>query len=270
MTNIRISLTTGKVSVEIPQLYMHKEDQDTDIFSTSSGIRQCAGGGCPAVFVLKEPRQKTQLTKDWQFYMIAINYNMQLSDIYLLLDDHLAFANQTGFNSLDNPTRKDYFFNRLTYAELPKFDKDRTCSRNLLSGEVVGDKLKVRTMDGNQPPPLKPGRRHPLTTADIRLDDYLYNPKDHPWMFVVANRVTVKPGGQTSVAPFPRGATYDWTGNNYNYSFLPLVSREEILYPLSHLKRLDMSQPLPLPYRVVTTIQALKNTVTNLFRRPPG
>lgn len=236
-----------------PQLWMHKEDKDTDIFD--GRVRGCAGngGGCPAVFVLNEPKNKVLLTKDWQYYLIAINYGMMIEDIYLLLDDHLAFCNQTGFANLDNPGRKDYFFSRLNYDEYPRFDKDRTCSRNLLTGEVVGDNLKVFTMNGNEPPPMKPGKRLPQSISEINLADYLYNPREHRWMFVVANRVTTKPGNMTSVAPFPRGARYDWTGDDYNYSFLPLVSKETIYYPLRHLQKLDMTRPFPSPYRVVTT-----------------
>lgn len=256
MTNIRISLTTEKAPVEMPQLWMHKEDQYTDIFDTDSGIRECANGGCPAVFTLLTPPLKVNLDKNWQFFLIAINYNMTLENISLILDTHLAFCNDSGFrsgelrnfilgkdlNGVDEKGRPAY----------PRFDKDRTCSRNLLSGEVVGDLLRLSTMDGNQPPIMKPGKKHPQTIADIRLEDYMYNPKDHPWMFVVANRVTVKSGGVTSIAPFPRGAQYPWTGNVNNYTFIPLVSRHQIYYPLKYLERLDMSKPLPSPYRIVT------------------
>lgn len=261
MTHIRINLTKA-ASSPIPQLYMHKEDKDTGIFSSTSGVRSCASppeGGCPAVFVLKEPRAKTQLTKDWQFYIRAINYAMSLENVFLLLDNHLAFANNTGFESLSNPGKKDYFFGRTEFVELPRFDKDRTCSRNLLSGVVVGDKLRVTVMDGNQPPPMKEGKPRPQRIEDVRFEDYLYNPRDHRWMFVVANRVTTKPGGQTSVAPFPRGAVYPWTGDGQNYSFLPLVSREEILYPLKYLKKLIPGEPIPNPYRIVTTFDAVMN-----------
>lgn len=245
------------VKYTTPQLWMHKEDQDTDVFSTSSRIRPCALGGCPAVFTLMEPLLKVNLDKQWQYYLIAMNYRMTLENISLILDTHLAFCNDSGFRS---GALRNYILDRDLNAvdergrpAYPRFDKDRTCSRNLLSGQVSGDNLIVKTMDGNQPPPLKPGKRHPQSKSEINLDDYLYNPKEHPWMFVVANRVTVKPGSTTSVAPFPRGATYSWTGNNNNYTFIPLVSRLEIRYPLKNLKRLDMNQPLPSPYRIVTT-----------------
>jgi len=238
----------------IPQLWMQKEDRDTDIWNY--GNRPCASTGCPAVFTLKEPNLKMQMDMNWQFYLRAINYNMTLENVFLLLDNQLAFANNTGFDNLDNPGKKDYFFGRTNYSELPRLDKDRTCSRNIVSGTIVGSYLKVTTLNGNNPPPLKPGKSYPQRIQDVNIDDYLYNPKDHPWLFVVANRVTVKPGNQTSVAPFPRGAIYPWTGDNNNYSFMPLVSREEILYPLKHLSRVSVK---PSPYRIVTTFMAIKN-----------
>jgi|SRR5690349_12246693 len=231
------------------QLWMQKEDIDA-----LGTVRSCASPGCPAVFTLNEPKTKVRLTKDWQFYLRAMNYNMTLGNVFLLLDDHLAFCNNgAGFNNLDNPGKRDYFFNRTNYPEFPRFDKDRTCSRNLLAGEVVGDKLKVTTFNGNLPPPMKPGKALPQTLSQVNIEDYLYNPRDHRWMFVVANRVTTKPGNRTSVAPFPRGATYSWTGDTNTYSFLPLVSTETILYPLKYLQKLDMSKPFPSPYRIVTT-----------------
>lgn len=245
-----------KLQVEIncgkkPQLYMHKEDQDTDIFDTSSGVRPCAAtGGCPAVFVLKEPALKVNLTKDWQYYLIAINYNMTLDNVSDLLHYHLAFANNTGFGK-DGSPRRNYILERdLNSDELPKFDKDRTCSRSVLTGTEVGGYLKLTLFNGNLPPPMKLGKPRPQRIQDINIDDYLYNPREHRWMFCVANRVTTKPGGITSVAPFPRGAIYNWTGDNLPYTFVPHVSTQTIYYPLRHLVKVNT---LPSPYRIVTT-----------------
>lgn len=268
-----------------PRIWMHKEDQNTDVFD--SGVRTCASQGCPAVFVLKEPALKVQITKDWQYYHRAINYGMTVRNVFLLHDDTLAFCNQTGFDNLDNPRRKDYYYNRTNYLEYPKFDKDRICSRNLLTGvptyslvtalkEIVvfvkqtmrakrtwaeylaflpkafttNNVLRVLTMNGNNPPLMKPGKALPQSLEAANFEDYLYNPRDHRWMFIVANTVKIRPSGNPSVFPFPRGATYPWTGDGFLYSFLPIVSREEILYPLRHLLEIDSSQPFPSPYRV--------------------
>lgn len=248
--DIKIKIATPQPQIVRPPLWMHKEDKDTDIFDWS--VRDCAVGGCPAVFTLNEPMLKTKLDKHWQYYLIAMNYNMTLENVSLLLDFMLAFANGTGFGDDDDP-RIDYILEKNPNSPLPNFDKDRTCSRNVMTGFVVGDTLKVTTFNGNLPPPMKPGKSLPQTKDQINIEDYLYNPRDHRWMFVVANRVTTKPGNQTSVAPFPRGATYPWTGDNYNYSFIPLVSRETIYYPLKYLTRVPEGSSIPSPYRIVTT-----------------
>lgn len=241
------------------QYYMHKEDKDSGVFLNSDKkptVRSCAStGGCPAVFVLKEPTLKVTLTKQWQYYLIAINYRMELQYVADILDTALAFANGTGFR--EEPMRNYILGKDLNVVDsrgrpvLPKLDKDRTCSRNLLTGTVVANTLKLRTMNGNMPPPLKPGRTYPAVIADIDLDDYLYTPQHNPEMFVVANMVATKPGGLTSVSPFPRGAIYEWTNDNLPRTWLPLVSNETIYYPLSKLVKLPLGSPLPSPYRIV-------------------
>lgn len=253
MTYVKISITTSQSVVTPPQvqLYFHREDKDTDIFD--GGVRDCAVGGCPAVFVLNEPRLKVQMDMHWQFYLRAINYKMSLENVFLILDDALAFANNSGFDNLDNPGKKDFFFGRTNYPEYPRLEKDRTCSRNVLTGVEEGSLLKVVTFDGNKPPPMKPGKIRPQRLQDVRLEDYLYNPREHPWMFCVANRITTKPGNQTSIAPFPRGAIYEWTGDNLPYTWIPHVSTETIYYPLRYFIKIPLGNPKPSPYRIVTT-----------------
>lgn len=242
--------------IQRPALWMHREDRDTDLWG--GGVRPCAVGGCPAVFTLNEPNLKTKITKHWQFYLRAINYNMTALNVSLLLHFELAFCNGTGFGDNTDPKRDYILGNNLSVLDssglpaYPLFDKDRTCSRNILAGREVGDYVELELFNGNFPPPMKPGKSLPATLAEAKLEDYLYNPKDHPWMFIVANRVTNKPFNQTSVAPFPRGAMYPWTGNNNNYSFVPHISREKIFYPKKYLIRLNPNLPLPSPYRIVT------------------
>lgn len=241
MSIVKISLTT-KLKV---QLYQHKEDKDVLGF-----VRPCAVGGCPAVFVLNEPLLKVEMTKDWQYYLIAINYNMTLENIAKILDDHLAFANETGLFDSVVPRRNYILGKDLNARELPRLDKDRTCSRSFLSGTVIGSKLRLNLFDGNKPPPMKIGKSLPQTIANIRLEDYLYNPKDNPELFLVANLVSFKEKDNTSISPFPRGAIYNWTGDNMPYTFLPHISRGIIDYDLNKLIKLDMSKPLPSRYRI--------------------
>lgn len=244
------------------QYYMQKEDKESGVFLDDEDhtpkLRDCASmGGCPAVFTLLTPTLKVNIDKHWQFYLIAINYLMDLSDISSILDKSLAFCNGTGWRS--EPMRNYILGKDLTVVDsrgrpvYPKFDKDRTCSRSIMTGYEVGSTLKVTTFNGNLPPPLKPGKTYPQTIADINPDDYLYHPKNiqHRHLFFAANVVASKTAGQSSVAPFPRGAIYDWTKDNLPYTWLPHVSRHTIYYPLSRVTKLPLGSNPPSPYRIV-------------------
>jgi hypothetical protein len=256
--------------------YMHREDKN--VFGK---IRSCAP--CPAVMILKEDAHNP-ITKQWQYYMIAINPSMTLENIYLLLDDHLAFCNNTGFSSLDNPERNDYFFNRTGFEKNPQFDKVRVCSRNSVTGVEIykpiqairnalgvvkqsvqgvmqsdrrqtfltalttNNTLNVKTFDIRNPPPLKPGRSYPITIANIDPDDYLYLPRYNREMFMVANIVN-RAG---DVVQFPRGGLYSWTEDNTPYSFLPICSNPvygPVHVPLSRFIKLPKDAVVPPVYR---------------------
>lgn len=252
--------------------YMHKEDRQ--VFG---GIRGCAS--CPAVFVLKDDNH-VSITKQWQYYLLAINPSMTLENVFLLLDNNLAFTNSTGFRN-DGDPRADYFHNRNTTdgSKPPQFDKVRTCSRNSLTGVeqyslvqalkntqialqarqrgfsgvrkalVEKNVLNVRTFDSRFAPPLKFGRSYPSTISQINPDDYLYLPQYNREMFIVAN--IVNRSGE--VVQFPRGGLYSWTGDSTTYSFLPHISNPAygpVLYSLDRLSRLPVGSPVPRPYRM--------------------
>lgn len=172
--------------------YMQREDRE--VFG---GIRSCAS--CPAVFVLKDDNHNL-ITKQWQYYMLAINPSMTLENVALLLDNNLAFTNSTGLGNDDDP-RADFFRNKNLAHKPPQFDKVRTCSRNCVTGIEQNGMLNVKTFDIRNAPPLKPGKRHPATIEEINPDDYQFLPQHNREMFVVANIVT--PSGR--VTQFPRG-----------------------------------------------------------------
>jgi hypothetical protein len=224
-----------------PPLWTHLEDK-----AAQGYIRSCAP--CPAVWVLKDDPHAL-IGEQHQYYLRAANYLMTLENVYLVMDDHLAFANDTGFSSLDNPgDRADFFFRRNLTAKPPAMNKVRTTSRSVLTGTVVGDKLKVTMFDSRQPPPLKPGRSYPTRVEDANIDDYLYNPREHPWMFATAN--IVNRSGE--VVQFPRGAVYPWTNDNTPRTFVPHIANFEygdVFYPLSRLRKLGESEAVPSPYR---------------------
>jgi hypothetical protein len=199
--------------------------------------------------------------------------------IVVELDDHLAFCNQTGLRA--PVPRRNYLEGKdLTALEYPRFDKDRTCARSVMTGTVgyslmqffrdvtmaVKQRefrllsnalaaiasinvLNVVVMDGNQPPQMKPGKRLPATLADVNPDDYLYNPREHRWVFFAANTVASLSGGRSQVMPFPRGKVYPWTGDGWKYTWMPHVSREAPQVPLSRLRKLTAAEPIPSPYR---------------------
>lgn len=218
---------------------MHREDGE--VFG---GIRSCAP--CPAVFWLKDDSHNP-ITKQWQYYLIAMNPAMDIEDVYLLLDNNLAFTNSMGFRN-DGDPRQDWFHNRDLTAKPPQFHKVITCSRNVITGMEQNGMLNVKTFDIRNAPPLKPGRFYPRNISEINPDDYLYLPRYSREMFIVANIVN----REGEVVQFPRGGLYSWTNDNTPYSFLPLCSNPTygpVLYPLSKLRKLPQDAPVPSPYR---------------------
>ena len=235
---------TGNLEIEQPpvQLYMHKEDRDAQGY-----LRSCAP--CPAVWVLQDDPH-TFLSRQWQYYIRAINHNMTLENVYLLEDDHLAFTNHTGYPNLDDPgDRADYFFNRNLGGKNVQMDKVRTTSRSVLTGVEDGNYLLVQTFDSRSLPPLKPGRSYPQDISEVDPTAYAIMPETHPWMFLVANIVNRR----EEVVQFPRGATYPWfEGGRTPVSFMPLISNHAygpVRYPLSRLAKLPLGSPVPSPYR---------------------
>src|SRR5688572_14188269 len=187
--------------------------------------------------------QSMFVTRDWQFYIRAINRGMTRQHVSAIFEYKKAFANGTGFGDGSDP-RRDYILNENTdAAEDPQFDKVRTCVRNTHTGVVNDTVLRLLTMDGNQPPPMKPGKRHPQTLDEIRLDDYLYQPKTHRWLFFAANNIN----GDGGVFPFAHGAVYEWFGDR-QVTWLPLVSRFPVSIALQYVRRLGDSEPIPSPY----------------------
>jgi hypothetical protein len=75
----------------------------------------------------------------------------------------------------------------------PRLDKLRTFARNIHTGVEVGTSLQVKTFDGNNPPPLKPGRAYPQTLDEVNLDDYLITPQTNIEMFLVSRFTILSP-----------------------------------------------------------------------------
>jgi hypothetical protein len=237
-----ISVTVSAETVSRPPLWFHIEDVESRAFG--GRLRSCAAEGCPAVMTLLEPPLKVRLDRHWMFFIRAINQAMDVEHVSAIFGPQKAFTNHS-----PDAVFADYLLGKNLDQADNYFDKDRTCVRSVMTGQVSGDYLILETLDGNDPPPLKPGRRYPQRVQDIQLDDYLYNPRDHRWLFFAANNVKSKPGGSSSISPFDHGGIYDWTGDGRMYTWLPLVSRHQIYYPLSRLRKLSDTEPIPSPYR---------------------
>ncbi len=125
-----------------------------------------------------------------------------------------------------------------------------------MTGTVAGDaglstgSLTVKMMDGNGPPPLKPGKQYPMSVGQINPDDYLYHPRTHRHLFFAANISSWDDENKVlRTVPFPNGAVYAYTGDGKPYTWMPHVSRFVINYPLSKLKKLPPGAETPSPYK---------------------
>lgn len=221
--------------VEPVQLWQHLDDVAID-----GKPRDCAP--CPAVWPMSD--HKVFATRQWQYFIRAINMGRSLQHVAALFGPKLAFTNRR-----EDDIRRDWLQERNLDRPDPDLDRVRTCSLSVMTGTVAGDYLTVKMMDGNGPPPLKAGRRYPYRVEDINPDDYLYHPRTHRWLFFAANISSWDDENKVlHTVPFPNGAVYDWFGPQ-PVTWLPHVSRFEVRYPLSKLKKLPPGSDIPSPYR---------------------
>lgn len=180
--------------------------------------------------------KRVDLTREWQLYLMDINPQMTTRDVSALLNYQVAFTNGTGFGKPDT-VYQNWVLNEDTNSKkpngdslLPQFDKVRTCAYACHTGVIVGDQLKLTTLDGNNPPPK---------IADV-------NPKSHPhlffhativWMDVNNNELARVPFEQRAVAP-------EW-GYAFEVTIMPLVSCYDIFMPLDEVERVSAYS---LPY----------------------
>jgi hypothetical protein len=213
-------------------------------------VRACASGGCPAVMILNDAPD-TIFDKQWQFFVYAINKVMSLNAIIALMGDAKALMNNTGFGDDADPRRNWLTGNNMDKKD-PRLDKLRTFSRATHAVlDYDATRYKVLTFDGNQPPPLKPGRVYPQTLEQVNVDDYLMTPRTHPHLFMDCNNNKNKPGGLTSIFPFANGAVYYWTVQpGEMFSFFPLVSWFSTV--LSPKKNWNRVTAIGAPYRRVS------------------
>ena len=220
----------GTLPEQRVQLYQHKDD-----LGVLGRLRLCVP--CPCIFPMSGDA-KTEITEQWQYYMRAINYGMSVQHVAALFGWKKAFTNR------QDEVRADWLRRKDLDKDNPDFDKVRTTALSVMTGVEAGSLLKVTMLDGNKPPPLKPGRSYPKSVSQINPDDYLYLPRTHRHLFCVANIVNV----DGEYVPWDNGAVYDWIGDGRPYTFFPHVSRFDVYYPLKYLIKLPAGSQPPSPY----------------------
>lgn len=237
--------SNGNIVVDQAKLLRHKDDM-----AIYGGPRDKAP--CPAVWWLDEDQM--QFTEQWQYYVAAINYKMSLQYVSALFNNSKALFNQHGFPT--DPQDRDIFANYILRENLeyplPVYQKVFTCSFNtheeLSRWSVPGGQTLItfNTLNGKEPPLMKPGKVHPKSAeeAQLRHDDYLILPETHRKFFFVPNNVSLT----GRVFPFPNGATYDFTLDDRNYTFFPFVSVNLAVDFLSNWTEVQPTALFPSPY----------------------
>lgn len=190
----------------------------------------------------------TPMTKEWQLFIKALNPLMTGEKWRALFRYNTAFSNfDAGFDFPDGTLKPDYVNMRdLNASGRLKLDKCRICGGALVKGVeaysvlqaiknaaqfvktrkftkavkalVVNNVLVASTLDGGLPPT-------PVDQIPI-------------WHKFVALNVV----DETTLSKFPQGGGHD--------VWMPFVARETINISLAHLEKLDMTKPLPDPYRI--------------------
>lgn len=174
-----------------------------------------ARSGNPMMFFLREG--SCLITREWQWYLMAINPGMTTHNIAMLLDNTKAFCNGTGFYGTTD--RQNWIENEnITAQALPAWSKVYVCGGAVV--EIIGG--VVTTMDGSAPPLLADGYSYPMSQVQARnIRCYRYSPQSHPHLFFAA----VNTHDDGTPVPFPHGATYPWyRGGQMPVSFIPLVA----------------------------------------------
>jgi hypothetical protein len=230
--------------------------------------------------VVFNDRSDTEFTRDWQFAFYGWNKGMDLSALIATLSKSKALFNSGGLSD-DSDPRANYLSGKNLSYRPPKMDKLRGFNLDTHTGTEVysltvaiqslftalkrrsftflrrsiakftsANALRLTTFDGNQPPPLNPGWSQPKTLEEVDIRAYAITPATHRWMFLDCKNVRWKaPAGAPKFlgyGPWANGLVRDWLGDGKMHTFFPLVSKYEIITPLSWWKRVDS---FPSPFR---------------------
>ena len=228
-----------KFVIENPVIYpsnkffRHKDDRELwgDFWNIE---RDCAP--CPAVHpLLPNSDHKVQMTEQWQYYIRAINWGMQIQYVSALFGPKKAFTNRD-----PKDIRADWLLRRDLDRPNPDQDRVRSCSRSpIMVTSVSNGGASIGMMNGTLPPKLKIGFNYPSSVYNINPNAYFYMPQTHPEMFLVATITNAE--GRTR--PFPNGAVYAWKGDRQPYVFWPYVASRPIVYTMANLVEVQINTP---------------------------
>lgn len=280
MKQVTVQTTITRVPAVVPappvQLYQYGDD-----YQVLGGLRGCASIGCPAVMVLNDAPD-TWFDVHWQMYLVASNFGMDPDATTALIGWRKALANTTGIGNPDSP-RANWIGRGDLTAPNPRLDKLRTFALNTHSGTetyslafalanilrsarsrsflqlrsamaAIADTnaLELQTMDGNLPPPMKPGARRPMRVEEIIPSDYEILPSDPRYrhLFLDCSNIKSQLGGDYKIGPFAHGLVRSWTGDSDMHSFVPLAStKARVLSPLANWKKIPLGDPFPSPFK---------------------
>jgi lysozyme len=172
----------------------------------------------PEVFRL-EPLHSIPLNREWQLFTKALNPTMEPKKWRALFAYSRAFTNNgAGYDRPGDSPKADFVNGRdIKSIRMPAFDQPRICGGALVTGRVEGNRLWLSYIDASKSPP---------DIADVRL-----------WQKFCALNVTAN-----GISKFPQGGGAD--------VWIPLIARIPVSISLSKLEKLDMSKPLPDPYKI--------------------
>ena len=222
-------------------------------------LRDEASDGCPGIFVTDAwDTPDTKFTKEWQLFMYAANVKMRKNNVASLMGDTKFFMNGTGIGN-DNEPRVNYILESdMDAPEFPRMDKYRMMVRGLYACRPYDARnLLLWTMNGNNPPLMKPGKRQPRNVQEVEfglvtIDDYAYNPYTHLFAWHVCNNLKRKNGqiNDSTISPFANGATYTWTPDpTQMYTFFPNVTNKARILVERRFMNEVVADFYPSPYR---------------------
>lgn len=223
-------------------------------FLAQIGEHQQAPSGNPAVIPLRDLAD-TVYNEQWQLFHYAHNFGMLKNNVCNPFGYFAALANKTGLGNPNEPKRNYIMEEDLDAPRDFWIDKLRTFSLNTHAVRDYSENYyQVWTMNGAINPIMKPGKPPPSSVADIdsgkvKSTDYVFNPKETLYAFLICNNFNTKLGNLTTISPFAGGIKYDWTPDpNEIYTFAPLVSKHK--EPVLSLKSLWTKVLVyPSPYR---------------------